>query len=340
VKRARRYDRIIATVLLALVGNVALAARGNDPRLEERDRVRLAEAFRLRDAVAERLWPGWSGTAFAVLLVTPEREFLVRHPRPSDGFTRGGSDEQLGSEVWFRPRQFAMNLLATFPAVGGVPTVVVGQAENTGAPGSTRWVLTLLHEHFHQLQDSQPGIYGEIARLDLARGDETGMWMLNFPFPYGSPAVQQAYARAARALAAALAAQTEELPARVAEYLRERARLGETMGEENYRYFSFQLWKEGVARYTEYRIARLTADNYQPTAAFRGLGDFREFAEVAAAFERRIRTDLETADLAGQQRIAFYSYGAAEALLLDRLRPEWRLEYFAKKFFLESYYPE
>jgi hypothetical protein len=331
---------MFATIALALVGAATFAARADEPRPQERDRVRLAEAFRLRDALAEQLWPGWSATGFAVLLVTPEREFLVRHPRPSGDFSRAGSDEQLGGAIWHRPRQFATNLLATFPAVGGTPTVVVGQAENTGAPGSTRWVLTLLHEHFHQLQDSQPGIYEEIARLDLARGDETGMWMLNFPFPYDSPAVQQRYARAARALAAALAAPAEELPARVAEYRRERERFRAAVNDADYRYFSFQAWKEGVARYTEYRIARLAAESYQPTATFRALDDFREFAEVAAAFERRIRTDLESGDLGGQKRIAFYSYGAAEALLLDRVRPDWRREYFARKFFLEAYYPE
>lgn len=340
MKSASQYRRIFATLALTFIGAGAFAVRTDEPRLPERDRVRLAEAFRLRDALAGQLWPGWSATPFSVLLVTPEREFLVRHPRPSDDFTRAGSDEQLGGEIWHRPRQFATNLLATLPAVGGLPTVVVGQAENTGAPGSTRWVLTLLHEHFHQLQDSQPGIYEEIAWLDLARGDETGMWMLNFPFPYGSPVVQQRYARAARALAAALAAPAEELPARLAEYRRERERFRAAVDDADYRYFSFQLWKEGVARYTEYRIARLAAESYQPTAAFRALGDFREFAEVAAAFERRIRADLETADLDGQKRIAFYTYGAAEALLLDRVRPDWRREYFAKKFSLEAYYPE
>lgn len=336
----RRQGRTLLLLLLAGIAATALAPAADSPQLDERDRVRLAEAFRLRDALAERLWPGWSATPFTVLLVTPEREFLVRHPRPSDDFTRSDRDSQLGGEIWHRPRQFATNLLATFPAVGALPTVVVGQAEKTGARGSTRWVLTLLHEHFHQLQDSQPGIHEEIARLDLARGDETGMWMLDFPFPYDAPAVQQAYARAARALAAALAAPAEELPAGAAEYRRERERLREALGDDDYRYFSFQLWKEGVARYTEFRLAQLASEQYAPTAAFGALDDFRSFGEVAAAFERRIRADLQGGDLAGLRRMAFYSYGAGEALLLDRLRPDWRREYFARKFFLEAYDPE
>ena len=37
--------------------------------LAHADRVRIAEAFRLADAV-EQLWPGWSEVPFAVLLVS------------------------------------------------------------------------------------------------------------------------------------------------------------------------------------------------------------------------------------------------------------------------------
>ena len=49
---------------------------------------------------------------------------------------------------------------------------------------STPWVVTMLHEHFHQLQDSQPNVFQDVMALDLAGGDQTGMWMLNYPFPY------------------------------------------------------------------------------------------------------------------------------------------------------------
>lgn len=58
--------------------------------------------------------------------------------------------------VGARKRQFRPEFLATFPAVGVVPTIVVGRGENTAARTSTRWALTLLHEHFRQLQYSQP----------------------------------------------------------------------------------------------------------------------------------------------------------------------------------------
>ena len=112
------------------------------PGIPAADRVRIAEAFRLSERLGERVWPGWRGVPFAVLLVTADREYLVRHPRPSADFTRLGHDPLLGGEVFVRRRVFPPTLQATFPAVGGVATVVIGDAEHTGLR-STAWVLTL-----------------------------------------------------------------------------------------------------------------------------------------------------------------------------------------------------
>ena len=44
-----------------------------------------------------------------------------------------------------------------------------------------------MHEHFHQLQWAQPEYLKAIADLGLSKGDTTGMWMLNYPFPYDNP---------------------------------------------------------------------------------------------------------------------------------------------------------
>src|SRR6185503_17602430 len=109
--------------------------KSNAPSLTQIDRVRLREMFRLGDTIGDRVWPGWSKAPFAVLLVTPEYEFLVRHPKPSADFTSLGYDTLLKSDVHYRKRTFSTHLLATFPAISGSmdSTIVVGQAENTSA---------------------------------------------------------------------------------------------------------------------------------------------------------------------------------------------------------------
>ncbi len=309
------------------------------PGVPEVDRIRLTEAFRLGETLGNRVWQDWNKAPFAVLLVTPEDEFLIRHPKPSKDFTLVGYDSLLKSNVYVRKRTQQTNFLATFPAVGGVSTIVVGQAENTQAKTSTPWVVTLLHEHFHQLQDSQPNSYAEIEALNLSHGDQTGMWMLNYAFPYDSLEVKQRFTTLSGALAEALQATSKtEFSTKFAAYLAARQQLQKILSPDDYKYFSFQLWKEGIARYTEYRIARLAATKYKPGREFRSLKDFTSFENVAQAMMSRITKELTTLQLEDYQRVAFYPIGAGEGLLLDRVNPTWYRHYFAEKFYLEKYF--
>jgi len=272
--------RLVVTVFALLMAHSVLAQ--DRPSLAEVDRIRLAEAFRLAESLGDRVWKDWDKAPFAVLLVTPEYEFLIRHPRASKDFTLIGYDPRLKSDVYFRRRKFATNLLATFPAVGGVSTIVIGRAENTDKKTSTPWVITMLHEHFHQLQDSQPNSYAESEALNLSHGDQTGMWMLNYAFPYDSPEVKQQFSVLSRLLVEALQAKSKPaFSTRLAAYLEARRQLQKMLSPDDYKYFSFQLWKEGLARYTEYRMAKLAAHEYKPSKQFRALKDFTSFGTVA-----------------------------------------------------------
>jgi len=311
--------------------------------IPDADRVRMAEAFRLSDQLGERIWPGWRRVPFAVLLVTPEREYLVRHPRPSADFAKVGHDALLGGDVYARPRIFSPSLQATFPAVSGLPTIVVGDAAHTGLR-STTWTLMLLHEHFHQLQTSLPGYFEGVDALRLARGDTTGMWMLNYPFPYDSAPVAARFADFTHAAAALIA---EPRPARAderarsahyADFLAARDRLRASLSSDDYRYLAFQLWQEGVARYTEYALARLAAQRYQPTPEFRALADYQPFDSAAGAILERITTGTRNPDLSRAKRVAFYPTGAAVALVLDDAAPNWRRDYLARPFSLDAYF--
>ena len=309
------------------------------PSLREIDRVRLAEAFNLADKLGDDLWSGWSKAPFAVLLVTQDKEFLIRHPQPSKDFTSLGHDARLKTDVYYRDRKFQTNLLATFPAVGGVSTIVIGQAENTASKTSTPWIITLLHEHFHQLQDSQPGYYEDTLKLNLSGGDQTGMWMLNYPFPYASAEVSKQFGVLARLLVEALEAKTTVLfSAKLATYLEARLALKKLLSADDYRYLSFQLWKEGLSRYTEYRVAKWAASKYQPSREFRELKDFTPFVSVAKQVYDGIVRELSTLKLEEYKRVAFYPLGAGEGLLLDRANQQWRNRYFAEKFDNENYF--
>lgn len=313
---------------------VAISAVAQEkPALREIDRTRLAEAFRLSDQLGDSLWTGWSKAPFAVLLVTSDKEFLIRHPQPSKDFTLIGHDTKLKSDIYYRDRKFAPNLLATFPAVSGVSTIVIGQAENTDSKTSTPWVITLMHEHFHQLQDSHPNFFQDTQALNLSRGDQTGMWMINYSFPYDSPPISSQFAIMVRLLVEAIETKPQAgFNSKLSEYLAAREKLRQLLSADDYKYLSFQLWKEGIARYTEDRVAHWAATKYQPTREFRKLPDFITFSVAADQVRAGTMRELSTLKLENYKRVAFYPVGAAEGLLLDRSNPQWRNQYFAEKF--------
>ncbi len=240
-----------------------LAAAVQEPAaLPPRDRVRLAEVIRLSAPVRERVWPGWTATPMPILLVTDSMEYLLGLERPGGGLRSGGYDTRLQRPFWVRRRTLDPTLAATFPAVGGVPTIVIGSAERLGK-SSTSWVLTVFHEHFHQMQNQWPGYYPGVAGLGLSGGDSTGRWMLDYPFPYDSAPVQDSVRRFARTLAQALS--PDAGPTATREALAARDGVRATLSPADSRYLEFQLWQEGVPRYVELAVARAAAEAGEPS---------------------------------------------------------------------------
>ena len=329
--------KLLFVLLVLLAGSSVLAQ--DKPNIPKVDRIRLAEAFKIGEAVGNRVWKDWDKVPFAVLLVTPGNEFLIRLPRPSKDIIPIGYDSLLKSDVYFRKRTQRTDFLATFPAVGGVSTIVIGQAENTTKKTSTPWVVTVVHEHFHQLQSSQPTYYAEVETLNLSRGDQTGMWMLNFAFPYKDAQVKGRFSDLSKLLAEVLQARKKsEFSVKLKAYIQARQAFQQMLSPDDYKYFSFQVWQEGIARYTEYRMADLAAKKYKPSKEFRALKDYTPFMEVAESIlNKQILSSLPTLQLEKSERLVFYPFGAAEGLLLDRVNPKWQSRYFTEKFYVEKY---
>jgi hypothetical protein len=308
-----------------------------DPVMRNADRIRIAESFRLARAIGDELGPGAATTPFPVLLIARETEFLIGHPRPSADFKPLGYDSLLQAPTFWRPRVFPVDRLATFPAVGGISTIVVGLPEQT-KKSSTFWVLTILHERFHQLQTSQAGYYDGVAKLDLAHGDQTGMWMLNYPFPYDSSGVVTRFHEYRDAVRRGLAVRRDsEADSVMRSLLASRAALRSVLSPSDWRYLEFQLWQEGVSRYTELRVAQAAASQ-TPLAAYAKLPDVISYSAAADSLRNHLERELSSLNLTGWKRVAFYPTGAGEALLLDRVSPDWRRRYFAEPFALEPLY--
>jgi hypothetical protein len=293
-------------------------------------------AKQLHSEVGERIWPGWSAAPFDVLLIDGETEYLICPPASAEGFTPIGRDQASNCQVMARERSFPPNLLATFPAVGGVPTIVVGTPEATGK-SPLEWMVTVLHEHFHQFEYSRPGYYDDVAALGLSGGDQTGSWMLNYPFPYDDPAVQQHFDVFASALANALAARdSDEFPSALRTVKSSWRAFREALSPADYTYFEFQVWQEGVARYIELRLAEELAAH--PVMSCLARFDPEALKALPGTMRDRIDGNLRHPALNQIRRVAFYSVGAAIAQILDETSPAWKQEFLRDPFEVDRYF--
>lgn len=325
------YIACCALITAATIGPV------HSPEFASEHRLLLTEAYRLADFALPR-WEGWPQAPSPILLVDGETEYLIGHPQPTSEFTRLDIEPIAGRQVFARDRVFAANLLATFPAVGGVPTIVIGTPGATGLT-PTRWALTVVHEHFHQLQMSQPGYYASVNALDLSGGDETGMWMLEYPFPYASVSEAAAIDRLG-AMARSLADEVRQgaaTDAALAAYLGQRTVVQGLLTPADFRYLSFQVWQEGLARYAELDVARAAVDGFELSQEFRTLSGYAPLLEVAEDLWEGCRAAADTG-IAEAGRLYFYSLGCLEGAILDGLRPGWRDRYLPEPFAVHAYF--
>lgn len=326
--------------VLLLIGLILqLVSNGQTPQMRKEDKIRILEAMTISNKFGDNIWPGINNAPFVVLFITDSVEFLINHPFPSPDFNISEEDEILKTKIFYRKRQYSKQFLATFPAVKGVNCIVVGTPENTGK-SSTDWIITLLHEHFHQYQYTQKDHYASIAALDLANGDETGMWQLNYPLPYDSLPVINQYSKYADALSKVVSGiSSNDFEKLLKQFSFQRKKLIGLLKPSDYRYFSFQLWQEGIARYTEFKFLQ-ALDDYIPSIEVVTLPDFipfKKFKEQFLSLHLRSVTDLK---FEKEKRVCFYDIGLAEGILLDKLNPLWRSQYFTNRFYLEKYATE
>jgi hypothetical protein len=173
----------------------------------------IAQARSFARTRGDALWPGYGSAPFGFLLVSKDEEQLFCRQSVPNGFRPRGTDSATGCKRYVRTRSgLPDSLLAAMPVFGLPSTIVMGTPQSTGR-SEADWTRTILHEHFHQWQDFFPKIFDRMKALDLADGDQTGMWMLNYPFPYSDPSVVSAFNAASHSLATALDARGKRVSA-------------------------------------------------------------------------------------------------------------------------------
>ena len=333
---------IFATVCFAMTADTAAARRQQSPQspqLSRPDAVLLAEAYHLWHTLGEKVWAGWTRVSVPFIYVTNDYEYAVGFPKTIEGYTPLGQDAVLGKSIQARKHVFGTHTAASFP-YEGVPTIIIGTpAALEKSPAA--WVLTASHEMFHVLQDSRGGIQ-KVAQLKIGSDTDPG-WQLNFPFPYKDADVMRLIHLQGYPLYLA-ATDSDEGGVKydagtAADAVRVYRIFLKQQSPDNkfYDYSRFQEWQEGIAFYTEYRMAELAASgDYQPTEAFRQLPDYKSYRQVWDEDYKNRTFLVKHAGRAAQSRTAFYHLGLGKGLLLDKLMPDWKSRYFAPGVWLDD----
>lgn len=289
--------------------------------LSAADVLRLIEVRHLLIASSSSVWPGWD-TVPPLLIHAGDHDYLIGHPQPPANFMRLPAVLIDGQAVYRASGRLVPVPAATAWPVGdtwsvAVPTLTEFQQAIDAqlGPGvvtldDASYIRTLAHEAFHAYQMTQIGGPDKMptfgATLDAAEA---------FQKLSEQPQLDQQQQAEGQALLAALHAPTDSEARQAAArfwQLRQQRRtaLPDITGTER-----MLEWTEGLARYGELRLMQCAGAianspiGYPPPD--RVLQDFAaQLADPAS-----ITTGL---------RDRYAVFGAAQALLLDRLQPDWK----------------
>jgi peroxiredoxin len=344
----RKYNYILTALLIfasfSCFAQASNPVAGNaqqpaSPQLSRQDAVRIVEAYNLWKSLGGEIWAGWTAVPMPLLYITPDYEYAIDFPKSLTGFRPLESSLLVNRSIQMRKRVLDQNLSASFP-VEGVQAVIIG-TPTALEKSSGEWTLTAAHEMFHVLQYSR-GASEKIKSLALgSESDES--WQLNFPFPYkDADVIRLVHLQSYPIYLAVNSTDESEMKYNAGtsvEAVRVYQSLLQRQSPDNkfYKYSQFQEWAEGIAFYTEYKMAEAAANgSYQPTEAFRQLPDYKSYQQIwAESYKGRIFL-VKHAGRAAQSRTTFYHLGLGKGLLLDRLMPDWKTRYFAPNVWLNN----
>jgi hypothetical protein len=309
--------------VLAFLAALALVATPQPP--PEPERRLIAEAQTIVRSEGDHAWPGLSQAPLPILLIGPEQETLFCGPA-TKGFQNTGFDPVTRCAMQARPRELPVDLAAATD-LGNVSVIQMGVPAALEATQG-EWIVTFLHEAFHQYQSILPGYATAVEGVRAKLGRTGGQWMLDYPFPYSDPNVKAAFAAMTSSAARFLAAKDDtQANAAIRDYVRARNLARDAVGADHWLYYEFQVGQEGVARWAELRFAGAAG---------------RDRPDIAAIGQERtagLATSLRAIDSQGVniwKRSVFYVLGAIEASMLEKVRPKWQLEYVANPFSMGS----
>lgn len=366
VRRKVRWRRALLWIVLGLIAlcliGVGLSALSNQTlpqsisdsdRLSSLDKARLAETLHLQKTLGDQVWPGLAAAEIPILLWNRDYSFLVSD---NDGSAPTGWEEvpadAFQNRPYYRrasndPQNFAVQVGDRWVASVGTKLetdLFLREMIEGSLPPPINQVIpyrlliqpsevqisAVLHEAFHVFQ--QANAQARFEDAEMAYQDSPSYWAVD-------PAMSDAWQEEIETLAQALDADTDEQALALSrQFLSQRqARRQAHSLRPNVIAFERRFeWLEGLAKYVELESWRQAAqaEGYQPLPAMAEDPDFDGYANFDSRWSQEIGQMKRQASQEGDTR--FYYTGMAQAVLLDRLAPEWKEQVMDEGVWLED----
>jgi len=292
----------------------------------------LTEAYNLWKTKGEEIWTGWTRVDIPFIYRKENSEYWINFPSE---FNEGEYLGKIGEMAVFGHATDGPARAAAMD-IQGIQTVVQSSPKITGMSREV-WIITAIHEMFHVYQNSET-YQKKIESLNIAYGDDA-MWMLDYPFPYDDTLLNTiAHVQGYLAYNIINSDNFDEnmydcfmLKDVIASY---RDHLNGKYGSnDNYKYATLQQATEGVAKYTEIKMAEIAAVDYKPlstTLDFVGLWNENYINQVNV---------IRHCGKGTSGRLTFYYLGLGKCMVLDKIYPQWKDMYF-KTYWLDEIFTE
>lgn len=344
----------------------------NAERLSDVDKARLAEITHLRETLGNDVWPGWGDATIPLIVYNDAYAFLVGYSDPPPGWVKVPQQEQRGGpwqpvpddsfygERYYRqpldegvsPEAFTVTIgdrwaasLHTREAMrvtlahqfremlpGGVREALpYGLAAGVFLRNSDSYVGAFLHESFHAYQGARvPERLAAAERANFRNQDA---------YPSGESAFVEDWEAELALLQEAVRAEDAAATAELARQFldqREERRTAAGLANELVVYEQQREWLEGVALYNELEILRQAQidGDYRPIEGMAADPEFDRYDTFEQRWGQEVAQIGRMAGNDGDGR--FYYSGMAQAVVLDRLLPDWKTQIFEKGVFLED----
>jgi hypothetical protein len=360
------------TIILALTNRSLPAKSSVVDRLSMQDKAYLEEYFHLRQSLGDQVWQDWSQILIPIIVYNEKYAFLVGYPgEPPAGWqkvpamtSRGSAwepiiDDSFLGQTYYRqeltdpninPEAFTVKVGDTWVSTMGTrefSEIDFYDGFRDDLPGFLKaifpyrlmwktlmgnteiYIGALEHEAFHAFE-------GTNAPDKLAQAEQASS--LESQYPWDDPDLESAWQTELNLLYQAATAETDDQATDLArQFLRQRDQRRQMPGmtAEFNKLEQSREWEEGLAKYAEIEIQRQAAlaSDYTPTSRLMNDPHFKSYTGSLRYYQQQLAEGKRLSNRSGDTR--FYYSGFMQAVLLDRLLPEWKDAAFQPDIWLD-----